>query len=262
MTGFVDMHSHVIPGIDDGPPDLAQSIAMLRAAAESGVARIAATPHLRSDFPDVEVNRIADRCRELGDQARAEGIEIEIVPAGEVSLSWALEAPDEELALASYGQRGTDVLIETPLTTVVGLDALLYGIRARGYRVTLAHPERAREFQQDDAGLQRLHDQGVLLQVNASALLADPRRSSGARLGQRLCSLGLVHALASDGHRAREWRAVTELASAFTVAAELVGDERARWMLADAPGAIVAGREIPAPPEIAVPRSKRRWGWR
>ncbi len=262
MTGFVDIHSHVIPGIDDGPPDLEQSIAMLRAAAESGVTTIAATPHLRSDFPDVEVSEIAEHCRTLGEQVRAQGIEIEIVPAGEVSLIWALEADAEELRLASYGQRGTNLLIETPLTAFAGLDTLLYGIRGRGYQVTLAHPERGREFQQDDEPLRRLHEQGVLLQVNASSLLTDERRSASARLGQRLCREGLVHALASDGHRARDSRAVTELASAFGAAAELVGEPRARWMMSEAPAAILGGALLPDPPRMTPPRRRRVWARR
>ena len=93
----------------------------------------------------------------------------------------------------------------------------------------------------EDELLRRLHDQGVLLQVNAGSLLTDERRSPSARLGQRLCREGLVHVLASDGHRARDWRPVTELASAFGAAVELVGEPRARWMMSEAPAAIIGG---------------------
>jgi protein-tyrosine phosphatase len=262
MPGFVDMHSHVIPGIDDGPAELDQALDMLRAAADSGVRAIAATPHLRSDFPEVHVHEIAARCEALNTAVAAAGIALDIVPAAEVSLTWALEASDEELALASYGQNGTDLLIETPLTTVAGIDALLYRLRTRGYRLTLAHPERGREFQDDDEPLRRLHQQGVLLQVNASSVLGDERRSPAARLGRRLCRDGLVHALASDGHRARDWRPVTELAAAWGPAADLAGEQRARWMMCEVPAAILAGVSVPAPPPLAPARRRRRWAWR
>jgi protein-tyrosine phosphatase len=139
VKGFVDLHAHVLPGIDDGAPDLESSLAMLRAAAESGTTTIASTP-----------------------------------------LVWALQASDEDLRLASYDQRGTDLLIETPSASVAGLDTLLYQLRVKGLRVTLAHPERNGEFQRDPEPLESLHHQGVLLQINAQSLLAVGEARLGA----------------------------------------------------------------------------------
>ncbi len=77
---------------------------------EAGIATVAATPHLRADFPLVKVDEIADRCDELQDELHRLGIRLSVVPAGEVSIGWALEASDDALRQASYGQRGTDVL--------------------------------------------------------------------------------------------------------------------------------------------------------
>jgi protein-tyrosine phosphatase len=124
-------------------------MAMLRAAAASGTRRIAATAHLRSDFPDVRVGELAQRCQQLREAAARERLAIRIVCAAEVSLAWALEASNEELMLATYEQRGTDLLIETPTFNVAGLDRLLYELPAKRLRVTLAHPERNPEFQRD-----------------------------------------------------------------------------------------------------------------
>ena len=106
-------------------------------------------------------------------------------------------------------------------------------------------------------------ERGILLQVNADTLLGNERRSATCRLGVQLCLDGLVHALASDGHRAESWRPVTRLPDAVEAAATLVGPDRARWMAADAPAAIVEGRELPdAPPIVAKRRSGRLWGRR
>ena len=102
-----------------------------------------------------------------------------------MSLVWALEASDEQLALATYDQRGTDVLIETPTLSVIGFESLLFQLRAKGLRVTLAHPERSVEFQRDPARLDELVRQGVLMQVNAETLLGG-RRSAAHRLGRDL----------------------------------------------------------------------------
>jgi protein-tyrosine phosphatase len=262
MSGLTDIHAHVLPGIDDGPVELARSLDMLAAAADSGTSTIAATPHLRSDFPDVHVREIADRCDELRDHLANREILIELVSGAEVSLVWALEADDEELALASYGQRGADLLIETPQSSVTGLEWTLYSVRSRGYRITLAHPERSPDFQDDPGRLTALAEQGVLLQVNADTLLGDPRRSPTCKLGRRLLLDGLVHVLASDGHRGDSWRPVTNLALGVEAAASLVGPERARWMAAGVPAAVLAGAALPPDPPIIADRRRGLRLWR
>jgi protein-tyrosine phosphatase len=258
MTGYVDIHAHVLPGIDDGPSELDGSLAMLRAAAASGITSIVATPHLRSDFPDVHVRELGDRCASLRAVIETDGLDLTLAGGAEVALHWALEAADDDLRLATYGQRGSDVLIETPATTV-GLDALLYELRARDFRVTLAHPERSLTFQGDPSLLGALVEQGVLLQINA-ATLVNGRRAPSSRLAEYICLNGLAHALASDGHRAQSWRPVTLLAQAVEAASALLGPERARWMTTDAPAAILAGHELPdAPPLITSRRRRFRW---
>jgi protein-tyrosine phosphatase len=228
---------------------------MLAAAAASGTAVIAATPHVRSDFPDVHVDQLARRCSELRAAASHARIEVEIVQAGELSLIWALEASDHELSIVSYGQRGTDLLIETPAMGAVGLEMPLWQLRQRGYRITLAHPERNPLFQQSPQALEGLVQQGILLAVNADSLLSR-RGSSWARLARHLCVEGLAHALASDGHRADSWRPVTALAQGANAAAELVGADRARWMTEAVPAAILAGEPLPVAPLVLAPRRK------
>ena len=256
MDGFIDIHSHLLPGIDDGPRDLDAALEMARSAAESGTGTLVSTPHLRSDFPAVHVEEIADRCRAMAEAARAAGITLNIVPGAETSLAWALDASDEALAAATYGGRGTDLLIETP-DDVSMLEALLFQVRVRGVRVTLAHPERSASFQRDPAAVERLADQQVLLQVNAGALMAKPG-SAHRRLAEHLCRTGIAHALASDGHRARDWRPVSALGPGVQALAGLVGEARADWMSRAAPGAIIAGEPLPEPPEIRA-RSRSLW---
>jgi protein-tyrosine phosphatase len=254
VTGFVDIHAHVLPGIDDGPGDMEQTIALLRAAADSGTSAIAATPHLRSDFPNVHVEELAERCQAVREAIDQHGLGVELVCAAEVSLVWAIEASDSDLVLASYAQRGTDMLVETPSFAVTGFDRLLYRLRAAG-------PERSPEFQRDRSALAELVRQGVLLQVNAESLAERLRRSSVGRLARNLCAEGLAHVIASDGHRGSEWRPVTRLAEAVDVAGAVVGAERARWMMQTAPRAIIDGAQLPPAP-APEPKPLRRWWWR
>ncbi|MDQ6836648.1 MAG: protein-tyrosine phosphatase, partial [Actinomycetota bacterium] len=102
MTGLVDIHAHLLPGIDDGPGSIAESVEMARAAVASGTEILATTPHLRSDFPDVHVSELADQCARMTGALEEAGVQLQLVSAAEVSLGWALEAADEELRLASY----------------------------------------------------------------------------------------------------------------------------------------------------------------
>jgi protein-tyrosine phosphatase len=254
LASLVDIHTHLLPGIDDGPEDLPTSLDMARAAVAAGIGTMAATPHLRSDFPSVHLEEIGPRCQALREALDGEGIPLRVVSGAEASLIWALEAGDEELALASYDQRGTDLLVETP-EDISMLDRLLYAIRSKGFRVTLAHPERSFEFQRNPDKLERLAEQGVLLQVNGGALLH--RRSPPGQLATHLCREGLATALASDGHRGERWRPVTALAEAAKAAASLFGQGRARWLTATGPGAITAGHELPEMPEAVEPPGRR-----
>jgi protein-tyrosine phosphatase len=256
INGYVDIHAHVLPGIDDGPSDLEESLALARAAVAAGTTTIAATPHLRPDFPDVHVHELAERCRAVREALERDGISLELISGAEVSLSWALDASDDELRLASYGQHGSDLLIEAPFGQIVGLDRFLHMLRTKGYRITLAHPERNRYFQSDAAPLRDLVDQGVLVQLNGDSLAGHGGRGA-RRLARHLLTSGLAHVIASDGHRGSSWRPVTRLAEGAQGVAEVVGSERAQWMAAAVPAAIVRGDELPEPPALNK-RPRRR----
>ena len=256
VTSLVDIHSHLLPGIDDGPDDLEGSLDMARTAAAAGVKMMAATPHLRADFPGVDLEALPDQCEALRRSVRDAGIALKVVGGAEASVMWALEASDEQLKLASYGQRGKDLLIETP-NDVSMVENILFAIRSKGFRITLAHPERQPVFQEDPSRLERLGEQGVLLQINATALLH--RRRPYGRLAEHLVRSGLVHAVSSDGHRASQWRAVTELADGLEVLSEMVGPHRARWLCSSAPAAILTGVALPPAPPIVASTGWRGW---
>lgn len=111
---MIDLHSRVLPGLDDGARDLEDSIELARTAQSDGTEFLAATPHLREDYPGVRVEEIASRCAALN-RDLPDDCAVRIVSGAEVALTWALEASYDDLVLASYGQRGTDLLLETPV---------------------------------------------------------------------------------------------------------------------------------------------------
>lgn len=242
---MIDLHAHVLPGIDDGPPDMEQSLALLRVAALAGTRVIAATPHLRRDFPNVRVEDIASACARLQEQVPQDW-DLRIVSGGEVDLGWSMQASDEQLRMASYAGAGTDMLVETPYGTPPELfEPPLMRLMDRGYRVLLAHPELNPGLQRSSERLDALIARGVLVQITGASLLPDPRRSRRSRLARRLLERGQVHVIASDAHSG-SWRP-----PGLRDAIEMVGrisPRRADWMVSAVPAAILGGEPLPALP--------------
>ena len=124
--------------------------------------------------------------RALQSALDAAGVALQVVSGGEVDVLWAQNASDEDLRAASYGGRGTDLLVETPYGELPPIfEDLLFKIRVRGFRVLLAHPERNRSFQQDPARLLRLVDGDVLVQVTAASVVGGGRAGKLAAAADR-----------------------------------------------------------------------------
>ncbi|MFL5966876.1 MAG: tyrosine-protein phosphatase [Gaiellaceae bacterium] len=244
---MIDLHSHILPALDDGARDIDGALAIARAAVADGVRAIAATPHVRRDYPTSpkDMQAALERVREA---VAGEQLEIDVLPGGEVALAEAATLDEETLRGFGLGGNRDVLLVETPYTGW----PLAFGdviVRLRGFGITpvLAHPERNREVQNDVSRLERLVTAGALVQVTAASL--DGRLGRGVRAcAQRLLELELVHLLASDAH-------APELREAgLSRARDTVGGALGRWLTDDVPAAIVAGRRLSRRPQ---PEPKR-----
>jgi protein-tyrosine phosphatase len=246
----IDLHSHVLPGIDDGPRTLETSLGMLRAAAADGITQVAATPHVRDDHPtrpeamEAGVDRVNAAAREAG-------IPIEVLTGGELDREYLQTLDDTSLRRFGLGGNPEALLLEFPYYGwPLELGDLVFRLIASGFRVVLAHPERNAEVQQDAGRLRELADAGVLMQLTAASL--DGRGGSRAGACARLLlDEGLAHLVASDAH-APSIRAI-----GMSAAAEAAGDpDLGRWLTHDVPSAIVSGS--PLPPRPRKPRLRKR----
>jgi protein-tyrosine phosphatase len=252
---MIDLHSHVLPGIDDGPRTLDESIEILRAAAEDGITRIAATPHVRADHPTTPdaMERGVD---ELNRAAREAGLPIEVLRGGELDIEYVARLDDATLARFGLGGNAAVLLLECPYSGwPLDLRDFVFRLGARGFSVVLAHPERNRDVQADPELLRPLVDAGVLVQLTAASV--DGRFGSNARHASRsLLDAGLAHLIAGDAH-APHVRAV-----GMGAAAAAVGDAAlARWLTEAVPAAVVSGSEVPARPK-RPPRRLLGLRWR
>jgi protein-tyrosine phosphatase len=198
----VDLHLHLLPGIDDGAPDVRTAVAHARRMAAAGVVEAACTPHVKHCFPDVVVDEVPDRTAALQVALDDAGIALRLHAGAELDWRRATELTAGELegiALGPPEQRW--VLLEAPFEGVhEGFCAVAEELLESGYGVLLAHPERAPGVLGGGRRrLARLLDAGCRLQVNAASLVgehgAEPRAAAVA-----LLRAGRVFALASDGH--------------------------------------------------------------
>ena len=245
----IDLHSHILPGLDDGAQTIEQSRDLARRAAHDGVTAIAATPHVREDYPTT-AEQMESAVAALRADFAANGISVDVLHGGEIALHQLPRLDNEELARFSLAQSGRYVLVEFPYSGwPQGLEEGLFAVILAGQAPVLAHPERNRDVQRDPRRLQPLVDAGMVVQVTAASLDGRLGRSSKAA-AERLLELGLAHLLASDAHTPdiRE--------TGLTGAAAAVGDDGlARYLTEDAPAAVVAGEPLPKRPSV---RRKRR----
>ncbi|HEV2590305.1 MAG TPA: CpsB/CapC family capsule biosynthesis tyrosine phosphatase [Gaiellaceae bacterium] len=245
---MIDLHSHVLPGLDDGAADMDEALAICRAAAEDGIEVLAATPHVRAHDWPTTAEQMEAAFAALS--AAAEGI-VRLVPGGELDIE-ELNRPLEELRRFALAGNPRYLLVETPYYGwPLDMADRLFALRADGITPVLAHPERNADVQMRPELLEPLVSTGTLTQVTAGSV--------DGRLGRRAhaCAMTLIengwaHIVASDGHAP----SVREIG--MRAAADAVGDEAlAEWLTVGVPRAIVDDARLPERPE---PKKKRRFG--
>jgi protein-tyrosine phosphatase len=252
----IDLHCHVLAGIDDGPATIEESVALARDAAAAGTRTLVATPHVSQRYRN-DAATIAAKAAELNGRLAAEGLELEVPVGAEIAITRALELDPGELQRLSLGG-GPWLLLEPPFVpSASGLDIMLMDLQRRGHQIVLAHPERCPAFQRDPQMLRSLVRGGILTSITAGSLVG--RFGAGVRrFAMALVAEGIVHNVASDAH--------DRAARSPGIGAEL--DQSglgalADWWTREVPAAILAGEDIPRRPAVALPSPKptRRWRW-
>ena len=254
---MIDLHCHILPGLDDGPVNFDFSVAIARSAAAAGIQVMVATPHIRADY-DVEPDTVEPRVKRLNAALEAEDIQLLVLSGGEVSLQKASELDDETLRKVCLGSSDY-LLIESPYrTSDIDIEGIVRDVQARGFKPLLAHPERCPIFQHDPDRLQRLVNSGVLCSITASSM-AGGFGTTVRRFTLELLHDGLVHDVASDAHDHLH-RPPDLLAGFESAEAEIPGiGEQASWFTITSPVAILAGRPLPARPDPLPRPPTSRW---
>jgi protein-tyrosine phosphatase len=236
---MIDLHSHLLPGLDDGARSVQEARGMVRAAVVEGVTAIAATPHVRPDYPTTPEQMEAG-VETLRTDLREQGITVDLLTGGEVELALLWELDRESLFRFSLGGSRRYLLVEVPYESWPRmLSASVPRLRGLGLTAVFAHPERNPHVQDQPELVLPLVGDGALVQVTAASV--DGRLGpTSMRTAERLLELGAVHMIGSDAH-GPHIRAAGMLA-----AAERIDDLRLReYLTVTVPGAIVAGDDVP-----------------
>lgn len=238
---MIDMHCHMLPGVDDGPRSMDEAVAMARMAVDDGIRGVLCTPHWHPMIWPNGREEIALAVAGMRERLEAEGIALQVWGGCELSLDPDLDHGLEGGRLATMNG-GPWVLLELPGAVVPpGIDDYLWSFHQRGYKVVLAHPERYDYVQRDPARLFAWVNMGIAVQITASSLLGRLGPETAA-LCRTLLEHRLVHFLASDSHGVRSRRPL--LRSAFVAASEILGDERARRLVEVHPLCVVRGESL------------------
>ena len=255
---FVDIHCHLLPGIDDGAGDLATSLAMAHMASQDGTGVIICTPHQLGNYECNSGNSIRDLVAATQAEIDAAGLPLKLMPGADVRIESGMMQGLRSGDVLTLGDLGKHVLLELPHELYFPIGEVLQKLSQMGMQGILSHPERNAGLLARPALVAELVQQGCLMQVTAGSLVGSMGPAS-KRMAESLLLDGLVHFLATDAHGTKSRRPL--MRRAFERSAELVGESTAELICCTNPGLVALGQPIKAGVvgAAAKPRKKSKW---
>ena len=234
---MVDIHCHILPGVDDGARNMEESLRMLSRAAAAGVKIVAATPHLIAGTYGIELLNREQMIADLQKAADESGIDIQIKPGVEYYLSSEMLEDTAKLKELTLNNNGKYILVELPMQMIpIYAKDVFFNLNMQGITPVLAHPERNIAICRDPNILFDFVMSGVVVQLNAGSILGCfgkyPKKTARILLTHKL-----VHVVASDMHSDDS---ITQ-GHALPAVEEVIGSEEASLMFIENPGRILAG---------------------
>jgi len=204
----IDLHNHILFGVDDGPKTLCDSLEMARLLSKCGYRLVVATPHtVPGTAWTPSTNAIKNKIAKINQELKAEGLDLKILPGMEISFDpQLLDLLNDNRLFTLGGKISSCLLIEPPFQRFpLGWEQVVFEMISRNYTILLAHPERCAQLVQNPKIVDYLINAGVCLQVNWCSFLGTYGRSA-KRTARHLAEKGQIHCLATDAHHPRECR--------------------------------------------------------
>ena len=203
---MIDLHNHILFGIDDGPDTLSDSLEMAHQLSKCGYRYVVGTPHT---VPGTTLNpstvSIKNRIAKINQVVKAEELDLKILPGMEISFDpQLLNLLNDKRLFALGGSISSCLLIEPPFHRLpLGWEQVVFEIISKNYTILLAHPERCAQLAENPKIVDYLINAGVYVQVNWSSFLGKYGRSA-KRIARHLAESGQIHCLATDAHKPRD----------------------------------------------------------
>lgn len=244
---MIDLHAHILPGLDDGAKDLDESLEMCRVAVRDGITTIVATPHTGNGNYDNSRDRILAAVGALTGYLQSQGIQLTILPGADIYVHEQLDVLINNRETLTINDTMRYVMVEFPKHVIPPNHlAWLFRLTLAGFTPVLTHPERNTAIHEKTDIVREWVEKGGLVQVTAMSLTGAFDQAT-KKCSEELLNYNLVHVIASDAHSAV--RRPPVLSKAVEYAASLVGPDYARKLVEDYPAAIIAGKtfDIPEP---------------
>ncbi|MFT9486547.1 MAG: tyrosine-protein phosphatase [Tepidibacillus sp.] len=197
---MIDIHSHILPGLDDGAKNVEESLLMVKEAIEDGIHTIVATPHHMNGIYHHEKADIIHQVDLLNQRIKEEGYDITILPGSEIHAYGEFVTDLKNDRLLTFNNNQKYVFVEFPYDRVpMGAEQLIFEIQVAGFVPIIPHPERNRDFRENPNKLYQLVKRGALTQLTASSLLG----TFGANIqkfAEEIVEHHLSHMIATDSH--------------------------------------------------------------
>lgn len=244
---MIDVHCHILPGIDDGASDLTESLALLKLAVADGIHRMVATPHINPGYFDNTKSTIAEALALLRNAITAQQIPIQIAAAAEIRVTAELMQAFEQgqLPIVGHWQQQQVLLLEFPHSHIpAGSDKLVRWLMQRDVLPMIAHPERNRDVQHDPKVLAPFIRAGCLFQLTASSVLGDlGDRHQGC--AEELLRQRLFTVMATDSHNVL--RRPPKLAAAKNAVIQITDEQYAIDLVQQHPAMLTSGLDFGVP---------------
>jgi protein-tyrosine phosphatase len=254
---FSDIHCHVVPRIDDGAADFAESIAMARMAEADSTKSLVATPHQLGNNSHVTAEAIRQGVAELQAALDAEGIAVSVLPGADVRIEPELPKLLKQGKVLTLAERGKHVLLELPHDTYIPLDPLLAALEKQGLVGILSHPERNRGIIKHPEVMEDVVAAGGLLQITAGSLTG-AFGSSPQRIAEYCVENRLIHFIASDAHDTK--KRPFGMRAAYETILEIADEHLAELVCCENPARVFDGEDVDIDGPVRAKPRRKGWG--
>lgn len=254
---MIDIHCHILPGIDDGPGTMDESLEMCRIAASDGIKTIVATPHFNPGLYEPHSAEVFKLINALQTRVKEEGFDLRILPGADVTIAPGLQARLKSEMHLTMNKKGKYIILEFPSANVLpNWEEFLLSLLHSGIIPIISHPERNAWFIKHPLTLFPVVREGVIVQITGMSITGEFGDDA------RKCSIfllkhNLVHVIATDAHSSTFRPPL--LTNAVTAAADLIGKDRAQALVTSIPRAIIEGKPVFLPKPFEPPQEKKRW---